>query len=67
MNYENFDRMDSLVSIQATKSMVNAMRSIAQTLLEEGFDDNDIAGYLSRISELVVDDVLFEMNEWPKK
>jgi|Laugresu1bdmlbsd_1035121.scaffolds.fasta_scaffold462783_1 hypothetical protein len=56
MTFENFERMEGLSSISATEQMTKAMRKIAEELLFEGFDDNEVKEYFALVAGFVVDD-----------
>lgn len=56
MTFEKFERMEGLSSISATEQMTKAMRKIAEGLLFEGFDDNDVKEYFALVAGFVVDD-----------
>jgi hypothetical protein len=52
-----FERAESLVSSTAMKQFTRAIEEMTKTLLDDGFDDNEVKEYLERCVGFIVDDI----------
>ena len=55
---DTFDRMYGLTSVCATAKLELAIREIAEQLLTEGFEPEDVVEYVERVAYFRVSDVV---------
>jgi uncharacterized membrane-anchored protein len=57
MTESGFERAESLVSDTAVKKFTQAIKEMTKTLLDDGFDDNEVKEFLERCVGFIVDDI----------
>ena len=55
---ETFERIDGLTPLKEINILNNMIMKISEDLYEEGFDKEDIIGFLQKVVELEVESVL---------
>ena len=55
---EKFERIDGLTPLKEINILNNMIMKISEDLYEEGFDKEDIIGFLQKVVELEVESVL---------